>query len=128
MKTASLNNEARYYIGSSVKLANRICSHRCYIVNLDKYKNTGSPVFYKNVKKYGWLEFKMAILEYLDLKDVTDTLQKRRVLLLKEQYYLDNINPSLNVRLAANLPSEVMRDTNLKVNKNYRTIIKEKIN
>lgn len=51
MKTASLNNEARYYIGSSVKLANRICSHRCYIVNLDKYKNTGSPVFYKNVKK-----------------------------------------------------------------------------
>lgn len=70
----------------------------------------------------------MAILEYLDLKDVTDTLQKRRVLLLKEQYYLDNINPSLNVRLAANLPSEVMRDTNLKVNKNYRTIIKEKIN
>ena len=67
----------------------------------------------------------MAILEYLDLKDVTDTLQKRRILLLKEQYYLDNISPSLNVRLAANLPLEVIRDTNLKVNKNYRTIKKK---
>jgi len=42
--------------------------------------------------------------------------KKRRVLLLREQYYLDNINPSLNVCRKANSPLGVKRDITFSIN------------
>lgn len=110
MYISSLDNKVYYYVGSSLELTKRLSSHRYLIINKEEYKNRGSPLFYKAVKKHGWLNFKFAVLEYVDLNHGLDPKQNRKTLLFKEQYYLDNINPSLNVCKMADSPLGVKRD------------------
>ena len=62
MKIPSVDSKACYYVGSSVKLASRISSHRCPVFNWDKYKNTGYPIFYRSVLKHDWNNFKFGVL------------------------------------------------------------------
>ena len=64
-------------------------------------------VIYSNRRK---LDFKFAVLEHINLSNALDTKQKRKILLLREQYYLDNINLSLNVCKTADSPLGVKRD------------------
>lgn len=116
MKIPLKDGKASYYVGSTVKMASRICSHRSHITYLGKYKNTGSPIFYRSVKKHGWFNFKFGVLEYIDLSNITETEQKRKTLLEKEQYYLDSINPSLNVCKIADSPLGVKRNKMFSVN------------
>jgi group I intron endonuclease len=91
-----VSNKTEYYVGASLQLKTRISSHRCCI-NGNNYKSKGSPLFYKSVLKYGWVNFKFGVLEYIDLSKISNIKQKKDKLLEREQYYLDNINPSLNI-------------------------------
>lgn len=115
-KTSLHKNKVRYYVGSSIYLAKRISSHRSLLIVWDEYKKTGSPIFYRSIKKYGWLNFKFAILEHVNLKNITSTEQKRKILLHREQYYLDSINPSLNICKKAGSSLGIKRDTTFSIN------------
>lgn len=86
-----------FYVGASLQLRNRLSNHRSRINNWNKdyYNNNGSLLFYNSVLKYGWNNFKFGILEYVNLSDNKDI--NKSVLLQREQYYLNVINPSLNV-------------------------------
>lgn len=93
------HSNPRYYVGSTSKLKTRTSSHRYYTINWSKYKYSGRicPVFYKSVSKYGLSTFKFGVLEYIALPDEIGIELRKKIILEKEQYYLDNINPSLNV-------------------------------
>ena len=92
-------DEKRCYIGSSLQLVNRLTSHRSSIINLGKTNSNGSPIFYNSVLKYGWKYFKLGVLEYIDLSNIINIKKKKAILLEREQYYLNKINPSLYVKL-----------------------------
>lgn len=112
MKITPKDSKPCYYVGSTIQLTRRISAHRCRINN----NNTDSPIFYRSVLKYGWLKFKFGVLEYLDLSDVKSPKEKKNTLLKREQYYLDNINPSLNVCKKADSPLGVKRNIMFSIN------------
>ncbi len=109
----------RYYAGSTFNLKKRTSSHRYYTLNWNKYKDNSRicPIFYRSVSKYDWSVFKFGILEYVDLPDEIGIEQRKKIILDIEQYYLDNINPSLNVSKIANsglgAKTNEMRSVNL---------------
>jgi group I intron endonuclease len=124
-KTSSFDGKACYYVGSSIKLASRISSHRCRVTNWHKYENTDFSFFYRSILKHGWLNFKFGVLEYVDLYNIMDIKQKKKTLLEREQYYLDNINPSLNIRKIASSPLGIKRDITFNTNKSESQINKK---
>lgn len=93
--------ETRYYIVSTVKLLNRINGHRYYAACWSKNNFKGSPKFYNSVLKYGWDNFRFGVIEYIDISNISDSVQKKKALLEKEQFYLDIINPTLNISKTA---------------------------
>jgi len=114
MKTS--NETPRYYVGSSNNLANRISSHRSRVIRWSKGNyNNASPIFYNSVLKYGWSSFKFGILEYVDIDSLTGK-DIKKIILEKEQYYLNNINPSLNVCKIAYSPLGVKRNNIFSLN------------
>ncbi len=98
-------NERDCYIGSSIRLANRINYHRSRINNWNKdYYNNNGSLFYNSVKKYGWNNFKFSVLEYINWSKNENISDNKKILLQREQYYLDIINPSLNICKIAGSP------------------------
>jgi group I intron endonuclease len=91
-------NNLDCYVGSTTNLAARVSSHKSCILNWNKYekKIKGSTILYESILNYGWSNFKFGVLEYIDLSNNLNIEQKKEIILGKEQYYLDNINPSLN--------------------------------
>jgi group I intron endonuclease len=91
----------KIYIGSSANVARRLIQHK-YSFNKN-IKNC--PKFYNCVNKYGWNNFRVGILEYLNLSNVnTGVISKallKKSLLEREQFYLDVINPTLNINKIA---------------------------
>jgi group I intron endonuclease len=113
----SLNsNETGSYVGSSTKLTQRLNYHKSRINNWNKdyYNNNGLLLFYSSVLKHGWNKFKFGVLEYLDLS--INSKQEKKVLLEREQYYLDNINPSLNICKIAGSPLGVKHGRSFSIN------------
>lgn len=101
-----ISKEKSCYVGSSVQLVNRTNSHKCRIKNWNKgyYNNNGALIFYNAVLKHGWENFKFGVLEYTNLSDIENFISKKNILLKREQYYLDIINPSLNICKVAGSP------------------------
>jgi group I intron endonuclease len=122
----SPDKEACYYVGASIKLAKRISSHRYLVINWDRYKNSGCSSLYQRIRECGWRNFKLGILEYPDVSNMLDTEQKRKLLLEREQYYLNEIKPSLNVCKIVNSPLGVKR--NLTFSKNLSKARRGKTN
>lgn len=110
----SNKNVKRYYVGSSINLLNRINQHK-QSVNKLKTKND-CPIFYNTVRKYGWKSFKIGVLEYINTLNYNKFKENRKIILEKEQYYLDKINPSLNVLKYADSPLGVKRDEQFSIN------------
>ena len=76
-----------FYIGSSQDVYLRKSSHLSKL-KLKKHPNN----YMQNVyNKYGVENFVFCVLEYCDVKD----------LIIKEQFYIDKLNPDLNHRLVA---------------------------
>ena len=109
MKGSICDETLSCYIGSAFQLRNRIKAHKYFVANWNKYKNKGSPLFYKSVLKYGWSDFKFGILEYIELSDIQNIEEKRNIILEKEQFYLDKMNPSLNICNTAGSPLGLKR-------------------
>jgi len=88
------------YIGSSINVAKRLISHK----NSFNKNLKICPKFYNSVNKYGWNNFKVGVLEYMDLSISAGGINKdilRKSILNREQFYFDLINPTLNVNKIA---------------------------
>lgn len=80
------NNITDFYIGSSVSTYNRFLQHR------KSYKNEKKSKLYDCIRENGGIDnWKYEILE----RDISKEFQR-----LKEQEYIDKLNPSLNERRA----------------------------
>ena len=101
-----LANERRFcYIGSSFQLVNRTNYHKNCINNWNKdYYNNNGSLFYNSVLEHGWKNFKFGILEDVNLFGINNSLNEKNFLLKREQYYLDTVNPSLNICKIAGSP------------------------
>lgn len=86
------------YIGLSTKIVSRLRTHKYNVKkHVNNYKN-GCPKFYNYVLKHGWSKFKVGVLEYIDVSNTTYKEEIKNILLNREKYYFNNINPSLNIR------------------------------
>jgi group I intron endonuclease len=90
-----VQDKNKIYIGSSYNIRKRIVQHRQFINN----RFNLCPKFYNSVRKHGWSNFQLGVIEYIDLSILNPQSKKemKKAILLREQYYLDNINPTLNV-------------------------------
>lgn len=75
------------YIGSAVNLANRL-NYYFSPKSLTNSLLVKRSYIYSSILEYGYSEFLLEILEYCEIE----------VLLLREQYYLDTLNPEYNIR------------------------------
>jgi GIY-YIG catalytic domain len=71
------------YIGQSKDISNRLK----FYFNLSYIKNSDSYIISRALIKYGYYNFSITILEYCEKSN----------LLVREQYYLDNLNPQYNI-------------------------------
>ena len=103
----------KYYIGSSVNIFGRFSNH----MNRDarRYPN---HKFYKDVLKYGHLNFKLEILE----------LCSRDVLIEREQYYYDLYSPEYNLVRPSecNFYNPLVRQTAIARSRDNDVIVKRK--
>jgi group I intron endonuclease len=99
----SILDEQKVYIGSSYDINSRFNQHRTLAIK----GSTACPIFYNSVRKYGWDNFKFGILEYIDLHPEdeseanTNIKMNKKIILEREQYYLDLLLPLLNVNKIA---------------------------
>jgi group I intron endonuclease len=94
-----LLDKYKVYIGSTRNIKERIAQHRICANN----KSKTCPKFYNSVIMHGWNNFRLAILEYIDISklDLNNKCEIRKAILNREQYYLDKMNPSLNINKKA---------------------------
>jgi hypothetical protein len=94
-----IEDESKIYIGSTHNINNRIAQHRHSV----KSGNRACPKFYNYIEKHGWDNFRLGILEYIKIYELNnkDKHEIKRVILDREQYYLDILNPSLNINKTA---------------------------
>jgi len=94
-----IKDKSKIYIGSTCNINKRITLHRSSVKN----GNRACPKFYNYIEKHGWDNFRLGILEYIKIYELNnkDKHEIKRVILDREQYYLDILNPSLNINKAA---------------------------
>ena len=88
------------YVGSTALFKRRYkeYSNPEYIArNLKK----GKSKILKALIKYGYLNFEFKLLETIEFSDSQPKSERRRLLLEREQYYLDQIKPEYNINLKA---------------------------
>lgn len=98
--TNLINN--KFYIGSAVSLLNRYHTHKNSFVK-NKHKNQHLQ---NSINKYGIDNFKFEVIE----------LCNKEELLIKEQYYIDTLNPDYNICLIAGNSLGVKRSEEYKEN------------
>ena len=108
-----ISEEEHCYVGSSTRVASRSNYLRYRTNNWKKYywNNNGRLTFYNAVLEQGWSKFKFGILEYIDLNNIENSVDRKKFLLEKEQYYLNFIKPSLNICKIAGSPLGIKHDT-----------------
>lgn len=79
------NDNNKTYIGSSVNLSNRFRLYFNYDFISDMSRN--KSMIHEALAKYGYSRFTLEILEYCD----------ESLVLTREQYYLDTLNPDYNI-------------------------------
>lgn len=74
------------YVGSAINLSRRFQNYYsvCYLL---KETTKNNSMIYKALIKYGYSSFKLDILEYCNVS----------ILIEREQYYLDSLNPRYNI-------------------------------
>ncbi|XWW92062.1 GIY-YIG endonuclease (mitochondrion) [Cordyceps javanica] len=98
------------YVGQSIDLAKRFIRY----FNLSYLKNRESLVISRALIKYGYSNFSLDILEYCDIKDLTE----------REQYYMDKLNPKYNTLKVAGSSSghKLSEETKAKISKSLKGI------
>lgn len=87
----------RLYVGSAVNISQRFRQHR-YRSSI--YKGNGSK-FYNLINKYGWNNVEYGIVEEINFPVNNDIPANKKLLLKREQYYLDKYSPTLNINKLA---------------------------
>lgn len=111
MWTNLFNNKS--YVGSSISLNTRLSVYFSKVA-LNKKVQKESSIIYNALLKYGYDMFKLDILEYCDTK----------ILLVREQYYLDLLKPKYNILKIANsrLGSKHSNITKLKISSKVKGV------
>lgn len=103
------------YIGQSINISNRFKNY----FNLSYLKSKDSYIINRALIKYGYSNFSVTILEYCD----------KSKLLVREQHYLDKLNPQYNILKIAGsyLNSKHTEETKAKISKSLKGVyVKEK--
>lgn len=97
------------YVGSSINLASRLSIYYSEKAMLSKL-NTRISIIYSAILKHGYANFSLDILEYCEID----------VLIKREQYYVDLLNPEYNILKVANskLGSKHSEKTKVKMSVN----------
>lgn len=74
------------YVGSSISLRNRFASYYS-LACIKKRVDKGSSIIYNSLLKHGYSKFSLDILEYCE----------PRILIKREQYYIDVLKPEYNI-------------------------------
>jgi len=100
------------YIGSSVDLRQRFIQY--YRITYLSHKRRGKSLICRSILKNGYSAFTLEILEYCDPSEV----------LLREQYYIDELKPEYNILKIAgsSLGYKHSEDTKLQIS----TVLKAK--
>ena len=109
-----LSNQNKLYIGSTVNATQRFRQHK-YRAEMHRKNLIYNTKFYNYVAKYGWLNFKFGIIEYVTLNDNSKWQNKKEKLLRKEQYYLDLYSPCLNINRTAGSMFGYKHEKNLNI-------------
>ena len=111
----SLLDKSKIYIGSTCNISQRIVGHRHCIKN----KSKNCPKFYNCVRKHGWVNFRLGIIEYVDISklNVNNKNETRKAIFSREQYYLDKMTPTLNINKIAGYrhTKKMRKSTNLQL-------------
>jgi group I intron endonuclease len=106
----------KIYVGSSIDLRIRFYSYFnfSHISRLDR----GNSLIHKALLKYGYSNFSLTILEFVDFDGLTPRSKAfRQKLLEREQYYLDSKEPEYNILEVAgsSLGYKLSEETRLKM-------------
>ncbi len=111
--TNTLNNKS--YVGSSIDFNSRIKEYFNSERSLRELKR-GESMLYKSLLKYGYINFTLEILEVVNVDGLTST-EARSILLDKEQYYIDLLEPEYNIlkKAGSNLGIKMSSETRAKM-------------
>jgi group I intron endonuclease len=84
------NESGKIYIGSAINLSKRL-SFYYSISNLTK-----KSYIYNALLLHGYSSFSLTILEYVNITNL-DNIETKKLLLEREQYYIDMLNPDYNI-------------------------------
>lgn len=81
----------KIYIGSAVDLGKRLAQYfsKSYLVKNKSYINNA-------INLHGLSSFSLTILEYIDITNLSKN-EIKKIILEREQYYFDTLNPNLNI-------------------------------
>jgi len=83
----------KFYIGSAVDLSNRL--RKYYSIN---YLERNNFMYICNaLQSHGYSVFSLSIIEYVDTTNLSKT-KSRKLILEREQLYLDNLAPIYNIQ------------------------------
>lgn len=105
----TVNNNS--YIGSAINFYKRILEHS-YNLDANKHSNNHLQNAWNLYKRNN---FETRILEFLDISDFLNKIEKRHIILKAEQYWIDLLNPEYNIAKIAGsrlglTHSEISRD------------------
>lgn len=84
------------YIGSSINLYRRLSNYLSH-VNLKRDMIRYNSIIGQAILKYGYKNFGVKILEFIELDTNLTKKEKKKVILAREQHYLDTIKPEYNI-------------------------------
>lgn len=88
----------RKYVGSAFNLTSRFYSY----YSIPKLNKNNSYIS-RALLKHGYAVFRLSILEYIDVKDIPKK-EARKLILEREQYYIDLLEPEYNILKTAGSP------------------------
>jgi group I intron endonuclease len=88
------------YVGSSVNL-NRRLNEYLNPLYLNRNLKKGNSVIINALLKYGYINFGIKILEFIEFEPNLSKSERKNIILSKEQYFIDLIKPEYNINLTA---------------------------
>ena len=84
------------YIGSAANLSKRLSKY-FLSKHLQKVLLKSKSKILSSLLKYGYANFSLEILEYINLSMVINVELKKKIILEREQYYIDLLKPEYNI-------------------------------
>src|SRR5690606_35240368 len=85
------HESGKKYVGSAINLNRRL--YKYYSAN---YLNNETTYISRAIREHGHSKFSLSILEYIDISNLSKD-EIKKLILSKEQYYIDLLNPEYNI-------------------------------